>query len=234
MTVEPTEIILGEARIRLDPAGVAFLPEESLLVVADLHLEKAQHFARRGQMLPPYDSLATLQRLASAVDRLRPQRILALGDSFHAADLDLDPAGPACMLLDRLASDCDWIWVTGNHDPALPVHLPGRVLESVEIRSLRLAHQPAHGGHEMFGHYHPSARLQTRGGTRRCRCFLASADRLLLPAFGALTGSMDVFDPQMAGLFDPPRSRAYLMSGAALHPVPMVALAPLRRHRLTG
>ena len=102
--------------------------EERALLVADLHLEKASFYARTGQMLPPYDSRETLERLAHALRLTGARRVFCLGDNFH------DAAGPerldphAAGMLAALTRATDWVWITGNHDeqgagpdcPALP------------------------------------------------------------------------------------------------------------------
>lgn len=216
-------------RVTLDCSGAAFLPEERMLLVADLHLEKSAAFARFGQMLPPYDSLATLQRLEAAVNRLRPERLVLLGDSFHRADLVPRAGSPAAMILTWLAEQVRFIWITGNHDPHHPADLPGESLGHLDLGGVRLRHEPeADGRPEIVGHLHPAARLVTRVGTQRRRCFLASGERLLMPAFGCLTGALDVTDRPIRDLGWGAETRAYLLARDAIHAVPFRALAVRR------
>src|SRR5436309_16066107 len=82
-------ICLGGVALAADCAGALYWPEESLLVVADLHLEKGSSFARRGMLLPPYDTTELLARLAQLIARYAPRTVIALGDNFH------DGNGPA-------------------------------------------------------------------------------------------------------------------------------------------
>ncbi len=169
------ECRLADLRVVLDPSGAAFLPEERMLVVADLHLEKSAAFARFGQMLPPYDSLATLTRLEAAVKRLQPHRLVLLGDSFHRTDLVPRAGSAAGLILARLASQVRFTWITGNHDPHHPADLPGESVGHLDLGGVRLRHEPeADGRPEIVGHLHPAARLATRAGLQRRRCFLAS------------------------------------------------------------
>ncbi|MCA3667465.1 MAG: ligase-associated DNA damage response endonuclease PdeM [Methylobacterium sp.] len=223
------ECRIAGLRLMLDCSGAAFLPEESMLVVADLHLEKSAALARFGQMLPPYDSLATLARLEAAVKRLRPESLVLLGDSFHRADLVPEAGSPAAMILTRLADRVRFIWITGNHDPHHPADLPGESLGHLALGGVRLRHEPeADGRPEIVGHLHPAARLATRAGMQRRRCFLASRERLLMPAFGCLTGALDVTDRPISDLGWGVDARAYLIAREAIHPVPFHALAVRR------
>jgi uncharacterized protein len=226
--IEPAghECRIGALRVVLDSSGAAFLPDEGAVVVADLHLEKSAAFARFGQMLPPYDSLATLSRLELAVNRLRPARLMLLGDSFHRVDLLPASGSPAGLVLARLAQALRFTWITGNHDPHHPGELPGESLAYLDLAGVRLRHEPAQDGRaEIVGHLHPAARLATRAGQQRRRCFLASGERLLMPAFGSLTGALDVTDPPIRNLGWGAETRAYLLAREAIHAVPFHALS---------
>jgi DNA ligase-associated metallophosphoesterase len=180
------------------PCGALWWPAERLLLVADLHLEKGSHFARRGWLLPPHDSLDTLQRLATALASTGAARVAVLGDSFH------DDEGPGRLLPDardllaRLMRGRDWLWVTGNHDGASAARLGGVVLTEAEIGGIRLRHEavPGWDGPEISGHYHPKVRIALRTGRRVSRrCLAVTADRLVLPAYGAYAGGLSVDDP---------------------------------------
>ncbi|MBB4210564.1 putative phosphoesterase [Rhodothalassium salexigens DSM 2132] len=189
-------------RLLVWPAGVVTWPRESTLFVADLHLEKASWYASRGRPLPPYDSAETLARLGHCLAAHRPRRVVCLGDSFHdaCAATRLGPAERA--LLDRLVADHDWHWVLGNHDPALPADLGGRAVQTLDLAPLVCRHAAEPGAvAELSGHYHPKVRLRTAGGTRAHRCALLTPGRhLILPAFGAFTGGLDVTDRAFAPL----------------------------------
>jgi DNA ligase-associated metallophosphoesterase len=221
------ETQLAGVPLELHAPGYALLPAEGLMIVADLHLEKASYFAARGQMVPPYDSLATLEALDRVVRHAAPRTLALLGDSFHRPEQSL--TAECRRLLDRVANTTALIWITGNHDPVLPTWLPGRVLPEFEVAGLSLRHEPAADGKpEVFGHFHPCARLWTRAGVKRRRCFLETCHRLVLPAFGALTGSLDASEPSLRALFPPESSRAHLIAGEQVHTVPYSALASLR------
>jgi uncharacterized protein len=66
-----------------EPAGALVWPEQALVLVADLHLEKGSALARRGALLPPYDTRSTLARLEAVLQRWGPRRVISLGDGFH-------------------------------------------------------------------------------------------------------------------------------------------------------
>jgi DNA ligase-associated metallophosphoesterase len=199
-----------------------------LLVVSDLHLEKGSSFARRGQLIPPYDSTATLALLAAAVAEYDPAVVVSLGDSFHDCD-GANRLHPSLRdNLEALMSGRDWLWVAGNHDPDLPANLPGDAVREVRLGSLTFRHEPskANGTGEIAGHLHPCARIVQRGRSVRRRCFAGDGSRMIMPAFGAYTGSLNVLDRAYAGLFRREVLMAYMIgadrvfaiSGAQLRP----------------
>lgn len=203
----PTRIGLAGAELLLDSAGAAFWVEERLLVVADMHLEKGSAFARRGQMLPPFDTRQTLHRLEKLVDRHRPRTLLALGDSLHDRWAGERLDNEARDRIRALARQVDLIWIAGNHDPA-PHDLGGTCAELLALGPLQFRHEPAAEAMlgeampgEVCGHLHPAARVVVRGRAVRRRCFVTDGRRLVLPAFGAFTGGLDVTSPAIAGLF---------------------------------
>ena len=188
------------------PAGALYWPRERALLVADLHLEKASYYARFGQMLPPYDSRETLARVAAAIRQTGARRVFCLGDNFHdaggAARLEPHAAG----MLDALTRATDWVWVAGNHDRG---HVPGgTALEELEVAGLVLRHEaePGETRSELSGHYHPQLKVVARGRAIRRPCTVASERKLILPAFGALTGGMDAADPVIIAAMQPARA----------------------------
>ena len=181
------------------PEGALHWPAEQALLVADLHLEKASWFAAGGQLLPPYDSLATLQAIEQEVDRTGATRLFCLGDSFHDRfGCDRLPTD-ARSLLTGLTSRLDWVWIVGNHDAGFADHCGGRVEEECEVGGIMLRHEAVAGDPrpEMSGHYHPKLRLSLKGRSVSRRCFVASATKLILPAYGAFTGGLDASHPEI-------------------------------------
>ena len=196
-------------------SGALWVINHRTLIAADLHLEKGSAFAARGQMLPPYDSRATLDRLEAEIDALQPAAIVLLGDSFHDSKSVARMAPDDKARLDRLAVGREWIWLEGNHDiRALAGSLdllPGEVGETLSLGALRLIHEPQGGERpgEIAGHLHPAARVAAHGRGVRRPCFVTDGRRAVLPAFGAFTGGLDVRDPAIAGLFgEPPMAAA--------------------------
>lgn len=176
-----------------DPQGALWWPAHRALLVADLHLEKASWYAKLGQFLPPYDSQATLSALTELVDRTGAERLYCLGDSFHDKfGCDRLPDAARAMLL-ALTARLDWTWILGNHDPGFADHCGGSLIEELEVDGLILRHEadPADIRPELSGHYHPKLRLQVKGKNVSRRCYVASGSKLILPAFGALTGGLD-------------------------------------------
>lgn len=194
------EFCLGEGR-------ALWWPAEQALLLADLHLEKASFFARFGQMLPPYDSRETLERVAMAIRATGARRVFCLGDNFHdssgAERLEAHAAG----MLAALTRATDWVWITGNHDAALEARHGGTVVDEVAIGGMALRHRAkaGEGGAELSGHFHPKLKITVRGRSIARPCLVASESRLVLPAFGALTGGMDAADPELLAALQPAR-----------------------------
>ena len=181
--------------------GALHWPARNALLLADLHLEKASWFARLGQFLPPYDSHATLSAVELLVEATGSRRVYCLGDSFHDRfGCDRLPAG-ARSLLTSLTSAVEWTWIIGNHDPGFADHCGGTIVEEVEVDGLVLRHEVERDETrpEITGHFHPKLRLQLRGRSVSRRCFVLSDSKLIMPAFGALTGGLDARHPHILG-----------------------------------
>jgi DNA ligase-associated metallophosphoesterase len=198
------DLTLCGERLVADASGALLWPAARTAVVADLHLEKASSLARRGSLLPPYDTRTTLAALGDVLRRFPASRVVCLGDSFH------DAAGPGRLdgadaaVLAALVERREWIWVCGNHDPRLPSSLGGTsVADEMTLGPLTFRHKARRDTvpGEVSGHFHPKATIAVRSGKVGGRCFVGDARRLVLPAFGALAGGLDALDPAIAGLF---------------------------------
>jgi DNA ligase-associated metallophosphoesterase len=216
------EITISGTTLVADPAGALYWPDEKLLAVADLHLEKGSAFATRGVLLPPYDTTATLARLSKLIEYYSPALVVALGDSFH------DGGGPARLpnisrsALAALQRGRDWLWLAGNHDPDPPQGVGGRVGAELAIGSLTFRHQPLpHGTEgEIAGHLHPSARVAQRGRGVARRCFAADCNRMVMPAFGAYAGGLNIRDRAIVALFGALSFTAHLLGQGRLYAIP--------------
>jgi hypothetical protein len=218
------EIAVGGLALALDREGVAYAPDHRALLVADLHLEKGSSRARRGFLLPPYDTRETLDRLAVLVKAYDPARVIALGDSFHDVDGPARLGAAERAALAALQAGRDWTWLTGNHDARLPASLGGAVAQTLVLDGVTLRHEPGAGDPpEIAGHLHPVAKVRLRGRAVRARCFATDGARLVMPAFGAYAGGLNVCDAAFAPLF--PRSflahvagreRLYALDGRVL------------------
>jgi DNA ligase-associated metallophosphoesterase len=198
-----TALDLAGVEVLLRPSGALWIERERMLVVADLHLEKGSAFAARGQLLPPYDTRETLARLAAETARLAPCTLVLLGDSFHDGGGEHRLAAGDVATIKALASLAALVWVSGNHDFEGPRLLPGEHADSISVAGLALVHEPADGlaTGEVAGHLHPCARIKLRAGSVRRRCFATDGERLVLPAFGAYAGGLNICDDAFAGLF---------------------------------
>jgi uncharacterized protein len=221
-------IALAGVSLRADPAGAIYWPEERLLAIADLHLEKGSSYARRGVFLPPYDSAATLGRLTDLIVRYAPRAVIALGDSFHDGD------GPGRLTdndrdtLRVLQRGRDWIWIAGNHDPDPAPRIGGMFSPAIGIGPLTFRHEPTGqmADIEIAGHLHPVARFPTRARLVSRRCFAADARRVVLPAFGAYTGGLNVRHRAFADLFGTFHFTAHMLGESRLYAMPAARCLP--------
>jgi DNA ligase-associated metallophosphoesterase len=200
-----------------DLSGALFWEEQGLLVVSDLHLEKGSSFAARGVLLPPYDTAVTLDRLAAVVARHDPGMVIALGDSFHDGNAHGRLSGPDRDMIAALQAGRDWIWISGNHDPALPSTLGGVVAQEVAIGAIAFRHEPTGAAGEIAGHLHPKARVSTRGRSMERRCFACDGARAVMPAFGAFAGGLNIRDAAFAKIFQTLGFMAHVLGDNRLH-----------------
>ncbi len=216
--------------VALRPSGALWIEGEGMLVAGDLHLEKGSSYAARsGQLLPPYDTAATLDRLEAEINAVDPRVLILLGDSFHDPRALSRLAPDDARRIAALALGRTLVWAEGNHDTgrgetALGL-LPGEVVDDVRLGPLTLRHEPLAGLQpgEVSGHLHPCAKIVGRGRGVRKRAFVTDGQRLILPAFGAYAGGLNVCDPAFHGLFARPPLIGALGNGK-VHPLPFAAL----------
>jgi len=223
----PAPLHFSGQRLLLDPAGVLVWPDQHVLVVADLHLEKASAAAQQGHLLPPWDTGLTLERLARLLRRYQPKTVIALGDSFH------DRGGAGRMShretsrLLAMTKQVRFVWVLGNHDPVAQ-NVGGEWVEKWQMGPLTFRHEAdPQGPGDICGHHHPKATVPARGTSVTRPCFVTDAKRIMLPAFGAYTGGLDVRDQAIAALF-PRGFRAFLLGRDRLFSFTMTAVPPRR------
>jgi len=205
--------------LHADCLGALYWAEHGLLIVADLHLEKGSSFARRGQLLPPYDTAETLARLARLIAHYIPRGVIALGDNFH------DGGGPARLSpqdrasLSALQRSRDWIWIAGNHDPDPADGIGGTFAESFSVGTLTFRHEPSRAAPdgEIAGHLHPVAHVVQRGRAVSRRCFATDGQALVMPAFGAYTGGLNIRDRAFAAVFGARKFTAHMLGDNRLY-----------------
>ena len=226
-TARPALTVCGVA-FDLLPEGAAWLADERLLVVTDLHLEKGSAFAARGVALPPYDTRATIARLEAILEKLKPQTVVALGDSFHDGDAEARMDADDAARLARLSHSLDWVWISGNHDPEPPTGFGGVVMEELHLGPLIFRHEPrsAPAAGEIAGHLHPCAAVGGRGRRLRRRCFASDGTRMIMPAFGAYAGGLNVLDDAYDALLPGLGFHAWMLGGRTV--------VPVAAHRLEG
>jgi DNA ligase-associated metallophosphoesterase len=217
--VRAATIDVADVTLVADLSGALFWESQSLLVVSDLHLEKGSSFATRGVLLPPYDTAATLGRLAGVIARHDPRMVIALGDSFHDRSAHDRLSAPDRDTIAAFQEGRDWIWISGNHDPALPSGLGGVVAQEVAIGPIAFRHQPTGASGEIAGHLHPKARVSTRGRSMERRCFACDGERAVMPAFGAYAGGLSIRDAAFAKIFQSAGLMAHVLGDVRLHTI---------------
>jgi len=212
-------VTVAGVSLLVDLSGALFWDEQSLLVVSDLHLEKGSSFAARGVLLPPYDTVATLGRLAAVIARHDPRMVIALGDSFHDRDAHVRLSPGDRETIAAMQARRDWIWISGNHDPASPRDLGGLVANEVAIGQIAFRHEPTGRFGEIAGHLHPKARVATRGRAMERRCFATDGERAVMPSFGAYTGGLSIRDAAFAKIFATPGFMAHVLGDTRVHTI---------------
>lgn len=202
-------------------SGALYWRAQETLLVADMHFEKMASFARRGQMLPPYDTGLTLSRLETDLRRSGAKRLLSLGDTFHRADSSGLLTDRDRMRLDAIVEAYDCIWLSGNHDPA-PHALGGACLPELEWDGLFFTHEPKKGRNGLVaGHLHPAARVAMDGRSVRKPCFVHDNRLMILPAYGSSTGAINILSPAFLGLFHWPALEVTMLGRDRAYPVPV-------------
>lgn len=225
MNLRASILVNGE-NVTLLTAGALWLPASETLIVSDLHLEKGSNWAARGSLLPPYDTRTTLRRVAALTKNLKPRTVISLGDAFHDGGAEARMDGEDADHLASLTTSTNWIWVLGNHDPEPPARFAGAVEAAVRIGALLFRHEPqprAEAG-EVAGHLHPVAKVRTESRTMRRRCFVTDGVRLVMPAFGAYAGGLNVLDEAFAPLFG--EFAVHVLGGDGVYPFWGAALVP--------
>jgi uncharacterized protein len=212
-------VTVASVTLIADLSGALFWEEQRLLVVSDLHLEKGSSFAARGVLLPPYDTAATLGRLGAVIARHDPRTVIALGDSFHDRDAHGRLSTPDREAIAALQVRRDWLWIAGNHDPALPDDLGGTVASEVAVGEIVFRHEPTGAVGEIAGHLHPKARVATRGRAVERRCFASDGERMVMPAFGAYAGGLSIRDVAFANIFQTLGFMAHVLGDRRLHAI---------------
>src|SRR5262245_43835713 len=210
-------ITISNVTFIADPAGALYWPDQHLLCVADLHLEKGSSFARRGVLLPPYDTEATLNRFARLIAHYSPRLVVALGDSLHDGGAPARVSAKDREALAALQRGRDWLWIAGNHDPDPAPAVGGSFASALALGGLAFRHVPSGEAGEIAGHLHPCARINWRGHVIVRRCFAADAIRMVMPSFGAYSGGLNIRDRAFAGIFASGPFTAYLLGGRRVY-----------------
>ncbi len=221
-----TPILVNDEALVATPIGALYWPERETLIVSDLHFEKGSHFATKGVLLPPYDTRTTLRRLSALLKAHRPKCVISLGDAFHDGGAEARMADEDAALLQSMTRSCEWIWILGNHDPEPPARFSGAVEQSLRVGRLLFRHEPALNCEpgEIAGHLHPAARVRAETRTMRRRCFASDGARLIMPAFGAYAGGLNVLDVAFAPLFG--AFTAFVLGATGVYAFSSSALLP--------
>lgn len=186
-------ITLNSCTVELLYEKALFLPQQRLLVIADVHLGKAQHFRKEGIALPAQAQSADYERLERLFKKINPLEVYFLGDLFHST---LNKDWPLFCTLIRSFPGITFTLLKGNHDlidPAYFEDLCIRIEDTIEEGYFIYSHEPLNTipSHKIniCGHIHPGILLRGSGRQRlKLPCFYGAGNRFILPAFGSLTG----------------------------------------------
>lgn len=206
---------------RADFSGALYWPAVKTLIISDLHFEKGSSFARKGILLPPYDTKETLLRLAEVIDRFGAETVIALGDSWHDREGTSRISSEDHETLKIIQANREWIWITGNHDPEVAETMGGQVYTEVTLEGLTFRHEPLSCSvtHEIAGHLHPAAKVSLFGHTFRRPCFVSNGLRLVLPAFGTYAGGLNILDKAFDPLFGHEGMMVWILGQEGLYPI---------------
>lgn len=200
-------------------SGALYWPRENTLLVADLHLEKMFSFAGKGQLLPPYDSKATLEILARDIETTTAQRVICLGDSFHRDEGTESLPVAQMEQLKSMSSKSDWLWLSGNHDPSAH-KLGGQCADQISVGNITLSHEPGtESVGQIAGHLHPSAKIYINGRATRRPCFVHDERLMILPAFGVSTGTLNILSKPFKGLLNRNKLKVTMLGKDRLYPI---------------
>jgi DNA ligase-associated metallophosphoesterase len=177
----------------LSPHKAAFWIEESILLVADVHLGKETHFRKGGLAVPGHVLYSNLEKLDHLVNDFPVKRVIFLGDLFHSRYNDAWQPFSAWM---HGWPEVSFELVLGNHDildkrlyagANMKVHK-----EPYEWQGIYLSHHPMEvgiEGYNFYGHIHPGVALEGPAKQYlKLPCFLLGEQAGILPAFGQFTG----------------------------------------------
>lgn len=182
------------------PARALYWPARSSLLLADLHIGKADTFRQHGIAVPQSVQWADLQRLSALLDQHRPAQCYVLGDLIHGRTLQASTAHAWNMLVQAYPTT-RFELVEGNHDRTLVHH--GLQLHAVHhtlwLDDVCLSHEPlaqhvladkGDGVLNIHGHIHPAVRVT--GSRRKLPALLYQRPHLMLPAFSEFTAGVVV------------------------------------------
>ena len=195
MTAKSARISFQGTSLILQGNGTLFWPEEKLLIVSDLHLEKGAALST-GAPLPQFDTKDTLERLQATLGDSEATKLICLGDSFHTTSRAFQMPKAYAQIIDHIAARYEMIWITGNHDSQLPARLPGIVTDQIMLQGILLCHEaePSAQMPTISGHFHPKARIKLRARRLSARCFVHTTQHIIMPAFGSYTGGLNICD----------------------------------------
>ena len=199
----------------VDSAAALYWPLKDLLVVSDLHFEKASFLGMHGNPLPHYDSLNTLERLSLLLEQYTPHTVICLGDSFHDASAWLRLSDSERGIIQTMTESVTrWVWVLGNHDPVMPDELGGESLVDITLDDITFTHEPLdkqNVTYQVIGHFHPKMSKSVARHKMTGRCFIHNHNCLIMPAFGTYTGGLSIEDDAFKPLLSARLAAKYLL-----------------------
>ena len=167
------------------------LPDHDMLLIADLHFGKVEHFRKNGIGIPSGTSDKDYDKLRKLILKMKAKDVIFLGDLFHS---DFNNAWFGFQKLIKELKDYRFHLVMGNHDIMdIDKYKNLKVCHQMEVGNLILTHEPLdviiEDKYNLCGHIHPGVKLRGKAKQNlRLPCFYFGKHTGILPAFGSFTG----------------------------------------------
>ncbi|MBS3737564.1 ligase-associated DNA damage response endonuclease PdeM [Mesohalobacter halotolerans] len=175
----------------LNHQGALYWEDQNILIIADLHLGKIEHFRKHGSALPNLSNAVDYIHLEQNIAEYSPKQVVFLGDLFHSS------LNKSWQIFEQWVKrqPVEFTLIVGNHDiiPTSQFEKLGfQIVNHLDISAFSLTHKPEETGelYNICGHIHPGYRLRGKAKQQlKLSCFYQKPKQMILPAYGSFTGN---------------------------------------------